>query len=527
MGLKRIVIVGGGFGGVYTARFLEKLLRPEEAEICLINRENYFVFQPLLPEVISGSIGLVDTVSPIRRVCPRTRLYMRDVERIDLDRRTVTLAPSFRPRTLELPYDYLVIATGTVNDFSGMPGVAEHAIPFRTLGDALGLRNQVLHAMEEADNEPDEDFRRRLLTFVVAGGGFSGVEVIAELNDFVRRAARHFQSIRPQEIRCVLVHSGDRILPEITPRLAEYAQKLLLQRGVALKLKDRITAATADSAVLKSGEMIPTRTLVCTVPAGPVPLIQSLECKKEKGRLLVDSFLQLQGREGSVWALGDCASIRMADGTPAPPTAQHATREARTVAQNITAAMHGREQKPFAFAGLGKLGSLGHHSAVAEIFGMRFSGFLAWFLWRSVYLSKLPGLDRKLRVALDWSTALLFPSELVQLRVQHSDNISSEHFEAGEAVFEQGNVGDRMYVIRRGEVEVWREGVRVAVLGPGEYFGEMALLSSLPRNATVRTTKPTDVLAIAKGDFAKLLATFPEFSAGVSGVAAQRSHEVR
>src|SRR2546426_819829 len=172
----RIVILGGGFGGVYTARFLEKLLRPEDAEICLVNRENYFVFQPLLPEVISGSIGLVDMVSPIRRLCPRTQLYMREVERIDLERRTISLAPSFRPRTLDLPYDYLVIATGTVTDFSGMPGVAEHAIPFRTLGDALRLRNRAIHAMEEAANEADEEFRRRLLTFVVGGGGFSGVE---------------------------------------------------------------------------------------------------------------------------------------------------------------------------------------------------------------------------------------------------------------------------------------------------------------------------------------------------------------
>jgi len=519
---RRVVILGGGFGGVYTARYLEKLLRPEEAEICLVNRENYFVFQPLLPEVISGSIGLLDTVSPIRRLCPRTELYMRDVERVDFARRTVTLAPSFRPRALDLTYDYLVIATGTLTDFSGMPGVAEHAVPFRTLGDALRLRNRVLHALEEAAHEQDADFRRRLLTFVVAGGGFSGVEVIAELNDFLRRAARHFRTIRPEEIRCVLVHSGERILPEITPRLAAYAQKLLERRGVILKLKARVSAATADSAILNTGEAIPARTLVSTVPSGPAPLVQSLECKKEKGRVLVDSFLQVPGQEGRLWALGDCASIRMADGAPAPPTAQHATREARTVAENIAAAIRGREPRAFAFAGLGKLGSLGHHSAVAEIFGLRISGFLAWFLWRTIYLLKMPGLDRKVRVALDWLTALVFPGDLVQLKVQPSDNIASEHFEAGQTIFEQGDVGDRMYVIRQGEVEVLRGSARLDLLGPGEYFGEMALLASLPRNATVRATKPTDVLAIGKGDFSKLLATFPEFGAGITSVAEQR-----
>jgi len=523
--IKRIVILGGGFGGVFTARFLDRLLRPGEAAVSLVNRENYFVFQPLLPEVISGSIGLVDTVSPIRRLCPRAQLYMRDVERIDLERRVVTLAPSFRPRALELEYDCLVIAAGTITDFSGMPGAAEHAIPFRTLGDALRLRNRVLHALEEAATETDQDFRRRLLTFVVGGGGFSGVEVIAELNDFVRAAARHYPTIRTQEIRCVLVHSGERILPEITPGLAEYAQRLLARRGVTLKLKDRITAATADSAVLKNGESIPTRTLVSTVPAGPVPLLQAFDCPKEKGRLLVDSCLRLQGREGEVWALGDCAAIRMANGEPAPPTAQHATREALAVAENVVAALRGAPQKPFAFAGLGKLGSLGHHSAVAEIFGLRFSGFPAWVLWRTIYLMKLPGLDRKFRVALDWMTSLLFPAELVQLRVQASDSIASEHFEAGQFVFQQGDVGDRMFVVRRGEVEVLRDGARLALLGPGEYFGEMALLSTLPRNATVRATKSTDVLAIAKGDFTKLLATFPEFGAGLAGLAEQRSRQ--
>ena len=217
MAVKRIVIVGGGFGGVYAARFLEKLLRPDEAEIRLVNRENYFVFQPLLPEVISGAIGLLDTVSPIRRLCPRTKLYVRDIEGIDLARRVVSLAPGMRPKGLDLRYDYLVLAPGGVTNFAGMKGLAEHALPFRTLGDALRLRNRALQALGEADNEQDPEFRRRLLTFVVAGGGFSGVEVLAELNDFTRRATRDFATLRPEEIRCVLIHSRDRILPEITP----------------------------------------------------------------------------------------------------------------------------------------------------------------------------------------------------------------------------------------------------------------------------------------------------------------------
>jgi NADH:ubiquinone reductase (H+-translocating) len=520
--VKRIVIVGGGFGGVYAARALERLLRPGEAGIALVNRENYFVFQPLLPEVISGTIGMLDTVSPIRRLCPRTRLYTREIQSVDLDRRVVTLAAGMRPRAIELEYDYLIIAAGSATDLSGMPGMAEHAFAFRTLGDALRLRNHALEALEEADNETDAEFRARLLTFVVGGGGFSGVEVIAELNDFLRSAARSFQTIRPEEVRCILVHSGEQILPEMSPSLAAYAQRILAKRGVELKLKSRVVAATADSVMLKTGETIGARTIVSTVPSGPVPLIATLRAPVDKGRLIATPNLELLSREGQVWVLGDCARIATADGGTAPPTAQHATREARVAAENLVASMRGQPQKPFSFAGLGKLGSLGHHFAVAEIFGLRISGLLAWLLWRAIYLSKMPGFERKLRVSLDWLTALLFREELVQLRTAPSDNITHEHFEAGQVIFEEGDVGDRLYIVRSGAVEVLRNGARVASLGPGDYFGEMALLSKTPRTATVRAVEPTNVLAIAKADFNKILTNFPDVARQLTDLAERR-----
>jgi NADH:quinone reductase (non-electrogenic) len=518
MSRKRIVILGGGFGGVYTAQQLERLLRPEEAEIVLVNRENYLVFQPLLPEVVSGGVGLLDTVSPIRRLCGRTRLYVREVEAIDLKAGKVVLAPNLRPRRIDIPYDYLVIASGTITAFGSMPGLTEHALPFRTLGDAVRLRNRALQVLEEADNETDAGFRRRLLTFVVAGGGFSGVEVVAELNDFVRRAARSFQTIRPGEIRCILLHSRDRILPEITPRLADYAQALLQKRKVELKLNARLQSATADQVLLASGESIPARTLVATVPAGLPPLLQELSCPKEGQRLAVNARLELQEYEDRVWALGDCARITMSNGEIAPPTAQHATREARTVAENIRATIRGEAKREFSFAGLGKLGSLGHHSAVAEVFGMRISGLLAWLLWRTIYLMKLPGLDRKLRVAIDWTAALLFPTDLVQLRTQPSDNITSVHYEAGDVIFEQGDVGDCMFVVRSGQVEVVRDGQRIALLGEGEFFGEAALLSGDPRSAAVRAVQASNLLSISKADFKKLLGTFPELSSEIGRV---------
>src|ERR1051326_1653966 len=242
---KKIVILGGGFGGVYTARSLERLLRPEEADICLVNRENYWVYQPMLPEVISGSIALMDVVSPIRRLCPRTNLVMREVEDIDLKNRIITVSPGFRPRQMKIPYDYLVIALGEVTNFYGMPGMLENAMPFRTLADAIQLRNHVIHVLEEADVEDDPMLRQKLLTFVVGGGGFSGVEVLAELNNFVRDVKRNYNRLRDADVRGVLVHSRDRILPEMAEPLAQDL------------LKDRLVAATSEKAILKSGAEIP------------------------------------------------------------------------------------------------------------------------------------------------------------------------------------------------------------------------------------------------------------------------------
>lgn len=348
---KQILILGGGFAGVYTARYLEQLLRPEEASITLINRENYWVYQPMLPEVISGSIGLTNVVSPIRRLCRRTNLIMREVERIDLDKQIVTISPGFRPRQLQLEYHHLVIALGNVTNFQGMPGMIENAMAFRTLADAMALRNHVIHVLEEADVEEDPELRRQLLTFVIGGGGFSGVEVTAELNDFVRSVKRNYLRLRDAPHRCVIVQAGDRILPEMSKKLATFAQRVLRRRGVEIILNDRLKAATSEKAILQSGTEIPCKTLISTVPSALPSVVQNLDCPKERGRLLVNTRLELKGYEGKIWALGDCAAIETVAGTKVPPTAQHAIREAATAASNIASAVRGGEQVEFGFAG--------------------------------------------------------------------------------------------------------------------------------------------------------------------------------
>src|SRR5271166_4943245 len=353
---KQILILGGGFAGVYTARYLEKLLKPEQANITLVNRENYWVYQPMLPEVISGAIGLTNVVLPIRRLCPRTNLVMREVEDIDLKNKIVTVSPGFRPRPLRLSYDYLVIALGNITNYRGMPGMLENAMPFRTLADAMSLRNHLIHVLEEADVEEDLELSKKLMTFVVAGGGFSGVEVMAELNDFVHTVKKNYIRLRNRPHRCVIVQAGERILPEMAAPLALFAQKVLRRRGVEIILEDRLVAASSEKAILKSGQEIACKTIVSTVPSALAPVVEKLDCAKERGKLLVDGNLALKGYEGQVWALGDCAYIRTVAGSVAPPTAQHAIREATTAAINIAAAVRGGKQSQFAFEGLGTLG---------------------------------------------------------------------------------------------------------------------------------------------------------------------------
>jgi NADH dehydrogenase len=350
----------------------------------------------------------------------------------------------------------------------------------------------------------------------VGGGGFSGVEVVAELNEFVRAVKGNYLRLRKLPHRCVLVHSRNRILQEMAEPLALFAEKTLRKRGVELILEDRLLAATSEKAILKSGVEIACKTIICTVPSTLPPVIQKLNCAKEKGKLLTNTGLELKDYEGQVWALGDCTAVKTVLGKEAPPTAQHAIREATTAAINIAAAIRGGERAEFAFEGLGTLGSLGHGAAVAQILGVKLSGLVAWILWRCIYLMKMPGLNRKARIASDWALHLLFPPDLAQTKLEPESGIQNQHFEAGDVVFQQGDLGDSVYVIEEGECDVLQEendGSQklLATLTPGDYFGEMAVLSDKSRNATIQARSAMNVLIIPKGDFDKLRHSVPAF----------------
>jgi len=515
---KRIVILGGGFGGTYTAMHLEKHLKKckDSFEILLINRENYFVFQPMLAEVVGGSLGLLDTINPLRKLLPKTKLYVREVDSIDVENKKVFLAPKYSHSPTTIPYDHLVIALGNVTDFRGIAGLHEHALPFKNLADSIVIRNQVIEVLEAAACEENPEFREKLLTFVVGGGGFSGTEVVAEVNDLVHDLAKHYREIDRSQIRVVLIHSKDRLMErELSVSLSRYAEKLLKKRGVEIRFKTHLSSATPEEAVLDTGEKIGSKTIISTVPTSPNPLIESLPLNLAKGKIVTDSGMQVNGYK-DLWSIGDCAAIPNLEGEGiCPPTAQFAIREAKVLAHNIAATIMGKEKKEFRFKALGMMGALGHHSAVAELFGKyQFSGIFAWILWRMIYWMKLPGMGRKFKVALTWILDTMIPIEAVQIKTTPTQGIAQLHFETGEVIFHEGDVGDYLYIIVNGQVEVFttKEGKErvIAKLGKGEYFGEMALLNQRARLATVRCLTPVDILALKKSDFGLLISNFQE-----------------
>ena len=413
----RIVIVGGGFAGMTTAQRLERLFGTDPTvSLTLVSDSNSLLFTPMLAEVAGGSLEPMHICTPLRPSLRRTHVVYGQVEHIDLEQKRLLLAaeaPSSHQS--EVAFDHLVLAVGSVSHYLGVPGVEETAFDFKSLTDAMRIRGHVLDLLELADREPDAAQRRAMLTFVVAGAGFAGAELAGALNDFVRGALFSYPNLAPADVQVIVVHSRDHILPELSRSLAQYALERMTARGVTLKLNTRLVEAQEGVVRLQPQEEIRTETLIWTAGVKPHPLVQMLAAAHDpRGALLVDQHLAIPGLVG-IWALGDCALVTDAKtGKPCPPTAQFALREADTLAHNIHASIHHRPLQPFHFDALGLLCVVGYQTACAEIKGVRFSGFLAWILWRGIYLSKLPGVERKLRVLSDWIIELFFPRDIVQ-----------------------------------------------------------------------------------------------------------------
>jgi NADH dehydrogenase len=424
---KRILILGGGFGGLYTALALDKTIAGrDDIEVTLVNRENFILFTPMLHEVAASDIDLTHIVNPIRKMLRHVCFFHAEVRSIDVAGKTVRVAHSKDAHVHDLPFDHLVLALGCTTNFFNLPGLEQHTFTMKSLGDAIEVRNHLIEALEAADFECAAGHRDELLTVVVAGGGFSGVETIAGINDFLRDATRFYPHLSEKQIRVVLVHPGAVILPELGEKLGAYAQKKLAARGVEIRVNTRVTAVRDGNVELNDGTVVKTATLIWTAGTSPHPLCGMLPCPSDRGRVQVDEFMQVKGWPG-VWALGDCASVPdLSTGKLCPPTAQHAIRQGRTLARNIAAAIDGRSLTPFRFSTLGLLAAIGRRAGVANVLGFQFSGFIAWFLWRGIYLSKLPRLEKKVRVALDWSLDLFFSKDLVQFQTRRSPSLGTE-----------------------------------------------------------------------------------------------------
>lgn len=430
--MKRIVILGGGFAAIACAHRLEQRLRRDEAELVLISRENFSLFTPMLPEVSSGALDARHIVTPIRAQLRRTQFILADVTQLDPAARTVTYTHTLTGISDTLAYDQVVISIGAATSTFNLPGVAERVFALKTLEDANILRNRLIWLMELADTARDDAERQRLLTVVVVGGGFTGVEATGEMVELFRSVHKFYPRITREDVRIVLIEGGKTLLPGLPDRMGAYSERYLQKRGVQVITGDGVKFADDEGIELASGRRIETRTIVWSAGVRPRALAISAEFPRGKGgTIAVARDMSVPGFPG-IWAAGDCASIPDGEGGFYPPTAQHALREGPVLADNIVATLRGESTKPFHYTTLGMMASLGARKAVAQLPGNRvLTGFPAWFLWRTYYLLRLPGLDRKLRVAFDWTLELLFPRDISELRVYTRLAQSSAAADAG------------------------------------------------------------------------------------------------
>jgi NADH:quinone reductase (non-electrogenic) len=414
-----IVILGGGFGGLYAARKLERSLPPHAAKVTIVTDVNFMLYTPLLPGAAAGTLEPRHVVVPLREHLKRTDLLLGHVTGADPDARTVFVTTAEGARR-EVPYDQLIVALGSISRVMPVPGLREYGVGLKTLSDAIALRNQIINTLERAESVEDEAARRALLTYVFVGAGYAGLEGLAELQDFAADIVDLYPRSRVDGLRFILVEARDRVMPEISADLAAFATSELRHRGIEVRTGTTVERISADSVELSDGEVVPCRTVAWTAGVRPAPVVAELGLPIDQhGRLVVDRYCKVEGRD-DVWAIGDAAAVPdpARPGQPTPPTCQHALRQGRTVAGNVAAALGGGRPKPFRYKTLGVFVDMGHQKAVAETLGIKWRGFPAWFLARTYHLYMMPGIKRQLRLVVDWTVDLAFgrdTSELGQL----------------------------------------------------------------------------------------------------------------
>ena len=514
-----ILILGGGFAGLYAARNIQRLMG-KTVDIEIVNRENYFVFQPLLPEVAGGAISAVNAVSPLRFLTHDISMRKAEIDSIDPTAQTVTVFQGVQRRPTVLSYDHLIIALGSGSDLSRMPGLNEHAFTMKTLSDARRLRAHVIERLEHADITRLPEVKKGALTFTVIGGGFSGIETVGEIKELIDRSLCYYPNIQSSEIRVVVLEFADRILNEMSESLAGYAQKNLIERGIEIQLGVGVAKCTGTQLVTTTNEIIDTRTIVATIGNAPPSAVLKMPLAFQHGRILVGRDFRVQGYQ-NIWSIGDCALIPMKENAShrddfAPPTAQFAVREAKQIASNIKAAVSDQPLKAFKYISKGSLASLGAGRGVAEVFGIKLTGRAAWLLWRVYYISFLPGMQTRISVLWNWLMDWFSSRSVVQINSEDEQSARYVLYRAGDRIYETGARADGFYTVISGSVQITgidkntgKETSRV--IEAGEHFGERLLLGATRRIATAVAMDDTKVLSLSRDEFLKLAEGLPFF----------------
>jgi len=493
-----VVIAGGGFAGAYCARTLSRAWGAGAGKrVGLIADQNILVFQPMLAEVAGAALSPLSVVNPLREFCGNTNVLRGKIRDIHLEERRLVLDAGVYTSNISVHFEHLVIALGGVVDLSRVPGMPEHGLILKNVGDALNLRRTLIHRLEEANLSDDPAVVRRLLTFVVVGGGYSGVETAGQILDLVADVKGLYQNLAGHESRVVLIHSGPFLLPDIGEPLGRYAEDQLRKRGLEIRLNSRVTAMTATKAVLEGGECIETCSVVSTVGNAPNPLVTALAkrhgLETAKGRLVTDPTMRVKG-QSNLWAAGDCAAIPLGDQPSSPPTAQFALRQGTQLARNLERVFSGEELRPFQFTNLGQLASIGHRTAVADVLGFQFSGFLAWWFWRTVYMAKLPGWERKIQVIAAWTLDLFFRRDISLIVPDYSRRLPEAHLEAGDSLFHPGDPACSIYLIKAGTVEIRDREVTVRTLKQGDVLADPSWANEAGWRYSAIATEPSTVV---------------------------------
>ena len=507
-----VVCLGGGYVATKLAKALRRSIKRGEVRLTVVDRNNFLTYHGLVAEMLVGKLQPGQIINPARHLFLPGDFHNAEIESIDLERQEVLTSRRLDGRQYTLKYDHLVVGVGSVDNLSRYPGIAEHAFKLKVYNDVMRVRNHIRNMLEMAEIETDPVERKRLLTFVIAGGNYAGVEVATELAEFLPEMYKKvYPRIDPEDVTISLIHSGDRLLPEMDkdfPKLADYGNNFIAKLGLDMHLNTRVSSATATEVLLSDGTRIQTRTLISCVGVAQNPLLDLLPFERDaRGRLATNKFVQVKGTD-NIWAGGDCAAVPNRLGGDCPPLAIWAQTHGNKIGQNIARLIQGKAMKPYRFTGLGDAVSFGHRRAAGHLKGIQVTGFPAWLTWRFFCLLYLPSWERRIRALQDWAVWPFIGRDIVSVQGEEGLDLGEAMYEPGQVIVQQGDVGETLYIIRSGTVEITkRDGDKdevIGTLGEGSHFGEVAVFEGAKRTATVTAKTRVMVLSIRR-EMAKTL----------------------